>query len=418
MALISTSIKNSNLSSIVVIACLFLLFINLSSCSQIKPINTQHNFAETGLQTIDTLDVYAEGNIIHALLSGMDKKSQAPALRYINSLDAGKTWSLPVTVNKNLPKVIKSKRGNDFQVAAHGDKIMAIWQTQGGEPWSGILSAALSLDQGRTWNKIPSPVENKYSKINQGYFDITADLHGTFHITWLDDREEAGDTQGLRYASFQYINKDSTWTYHNDLEATSCTCCWSSITADKKGNIHVLFRDDNPRDMMIISSFDAGKSWKKANPVWAFGWNFVGCPHQGGGVATTQNNDETILHSVVWNGNESNRGLYYNQSKLNNEALSPIVSLGDETSASGDIAVIDNKQIGVVYTTSTTENTNVMTKLSLDGGKSWQKEQRLTSEGAEPTHPRIIGTNDGFRFFWTEWLENGNAMLVMSELKN
>ena len=420
MAIFPAKHKNKALPSGIVISSIlpFFVVLFLSSCTQIRHIKTTQNFANTGLQTIHTLDVFSEKNTIHALLSGIDKESQHIVLRYINSLDAGKTWSSSVTVNQNIAPVKKSKRGNDFHVAAYGDTVMAIWQTKGGEPWTGKISAALSLDQGKTWNKIPSPVSDQYSKIHQGYFDITADQLGNFHLTWLDDREEAGDTQGLRYASFQNQTKDAAWIYHNNLEATACTCCWSNITADSKGNIHVLYRDDSPRDMMLSSSNDTGKSWTKLGAVWPFNWEFVGCPHQGGGLSTTQLEGETVLHSVIWNGNESNKGLYYHQSEPSAESVTPIIPLGDETSASGDIAVIDNNHIGVVYTTGNAENKKVMAKLSEDGGQSWLKEHRLTADGAEPSHPRIIGTPDGFRFFWTEWQENGDAIAIMSELKN
>lgn len=420
MAIFSAQHKNKTLPSGIVISSIlpFFIVLFLSSCSQIRHVKTNQKFSNAGLQTIHTLDVYSEKNSIHALLSGIDKKSEHIVLRYINSLNAGKTWSTPVTVNQNISPVRKSKRGNDFQVAASGDKVMAIWQTKGGEPWTGIMSAALSLDKGKTWNKIPSPVSYKHSKIDQGYFDIAADQKGDFHLTWLDDREEAGDTQGLRYASFKTTTKNASWIYHNNLEATACTCCWSNITVDSKGNIHVLYRDDSPRDMMLSSSFDTGQSWKKHGAVWPFNWEFVGCPHQGGGLSSTQLEGKTVLHSVIWNGNENNKGLYYHQSKPSSESIAPIIPLGDETSASGDIAVINNDHIGVVYITGTGENVKVMAKLSKNGGQSWLKEYRLTTDGAEPSHPRIIGTPDGFRFFWTEWQENGNAITIMSELKN
>lgn len=371
-------------------------------------------FPNAGLKTVHTLDVYAENNIIHALLSGIDSKSQTLVVRYLNSVDAGKIWSAPVTVNQGIAPVKQSRRGNDFQIAAFGNTLMAVWKTKGGEPWTGMIVVALSRDQGKTWQQISSPVSDKYSKIDQGYLDITADRYGKFHIVWLDDREEAGDTQGLRYASYRDEKKTGVWENHKDLEASVCTCCWSNITTDVTSNIHVLYRDDNPRDMMLISSFDGGKSWQKPGAIWPFGWEFVGCPHQGGGIATAQIGSKSVLHSVVWNGIASNRGLYYSQSESNGTKWAPIVSVGDNTSASGDIAILGNKRIGIVYTAGDAEKKQVMVKVSEDAGKSWLKEQRLTGDGADGLHPRIIGTADGFRVFWTEWLENGDAKGMMS----
>ena len=389
---------------------LVLLFFSLHDA------NATQNFPDAGLKTVHTLDIYAENNTIHTLLSGVDIKSQELVVRYLNSVDAGKTWSVPVTVNKGIAPVKQSRRGNDFQVAAYGHKIMAVWKTKGGEPWAGMIVAALSRDQGKTWQQISSPVSDKYSKIDQGYLDVTVDYHGKFHIVWLDDREEAGDTQGLRYANFQDKKNKGVWENHKDLEASACTCCWSNITTDGTGNIHVLYRDDKPRDMMLISSVDGGKSWQKPNAVWPFGWEFVGCPHQGGGIAATSERGKVVLHSVVWNGKPSNRGLYYSQAESVGSKWVPIVSMGDNTSASGDIAVMDNKHIGIVYSVGDAEKKQVMAKVSKDGGKSWLKALRLTADGAEGSHPRIIGTSNGFRVFWTEWQENGDAIGMMSAI--
>jgi hypothetical protein len=115
---------------------------------------------------------------------------------------------------------------------------------------------------------------------------------------------------------------------------------------------------------------------------------------------------------VVWNGNESDRGLYYHSQPTTNKP----VSIGDKSSASGDIATIADKHIGIVYITGDTEKKHVMVKLSEDGGESWSAERRLSLDGAEPSHPKIIGTASGFRFFWTEWQKNGDAIVVMSEI--
>jgi hypothetical protein len=392
----------------------FIFFCLLSSCATILPVNTTQKNLNTGLKTVHTFDVYAENSTIHSLFSGLDKQSQKLTLNYINSQDSGKTWSTPITVNQNISPVKKSKRGNDFQVAASGNKVMAVWQTQGGEPWTGVISSAISYDTGKTWHKTPSPVDNKYSKIDQGYFDLSADPQGNFHIVWLDDREEIGDTQVLRYASFLDKENDSLWQYHNELESSACTCCWSRISSDTLGNIHVLFRDDNPRDMMLISSFDKGQSWQKPHAVWPFNWQFVGCPHQGGGITTMQTDGKTILHSVVWNGNNSNRGLYYKQSTLTDNT-SPVVQIGTDTSFSGDIAALNNNHVGIIYTISDIEKKRVVTKVSSDGGNTWSSAHQLSIDEAKPSHPRIVATPEGFKFFWTEWQENGDAVAILSE---
>jgi len=392
-----------------------LILINLPSCALLKnkpPI--QKNF-QLHLKTVHTLDVYSESNTLHALFSGTDSISNDLSLKYIHSLDYGKTWISPITVNLGLAAVKKSKRGNDFQLAASGNTVMAIWQTKGGEPWTGKIAVALSQDFGQSWQQITSPVSEQYARIDQGYFDLTVDSQGHFHFVWLDDREEAGNTQGLRYARFN--NKANTWDQHKDLELTACTCCWASITIDTNDNIHVLYRDDNPRDMRLISSMDGGQSWQNSKTAGSFDWKFIGCPHQGGGLTSTQKDHKTVLHAAIWNGKNSNKGIYYSQSELNKDKIAVLQSIGDNFSASGDIAALDNEHLRIIYTAGDFESKSIMTRASNDGGLSWSDELKLTGEGAEPSHPRIIATPQGFRFFWTEWQKNGDALAIISELE-
>ena len=409
--------KNTLFSHINLLRPITLLVIfSLPSCALLNHKTATQKTVPTGLQSVHTLDVYSDKENLHALFSGIDKQTNKLALKYINSSDSGNSWLTPVTVNQDLLSLKKSKRGNDFQVAASGNNVMVVWQTKGGEPWTGKIAMALSQDFGQTWRQIESPVSEQYSKIDQGYFDLVADSQGSFHFVWLDDREEAGNTQGLRYARFPN-NKTGRWDQHKDLELTACTCCWLSISADKKDNIHVLYRDDSPRDMRLISSLNNGISWQPSQTTGSFDWEFIGCPHQGGGLTTTQSGKTTILHSVIWNGKTSNRGIYYSQTALNKDKIAILQPIGDNFSASGDIAALGSKRLRIIYTAGNFESTSVMTRASNDGGLSWSEEYRLTGDEATPSHPRIIATKDGFRFFWTEWQKNGNALAITSQLK-
>ncbi len=395
---------------------LSLLITMFPSCALLMHKTPVQKSIPIGLKTVYTLDVYSNNKTLHALFSGIDSDSNQRVLKYISSSDTGKTWIKPVTVNHGLATVKKSKRGNDFQLAAVNNIVMAVWQTQGAEPWTGKLAVALSKDFGQTWQQIASPVREQYAKIDQGYFDLAADNKGGFHIVWLDDREEAGNTQGVRYAHFSEKNNGS-WNQHKTLEKTACTCCWTSISIDKNNYIHVLYRDDSPRDMRLISSLDTGISWQNSKSSGAFGWEFIGCPHQGGGLTTTHSNGKTILHSAIWNGKSSNRGIYYSQSELNKEKIAALQVIGDNFSASADIAALDSEHLRIIYTTSDFELKSVMTKTSNNGGLSWSNGLRLTKQGAAPSHPRIISTREGYRFFWTEWQKNGDAVAIISELE-
>ncbi len=379
----------------------------------ISPEHSSRQF-NTGLKTVHTLDLYADQNNLHVLFSGLDNKQQKPVLTYLQSRDGGDNWSTPLSINHGQTAIKKSKRGNDFQLAASGNTIMVVWRSQGAEPWTGKISAAISTDFGQKWQAVNGPLGKQYSNIDQGYFDLVAAADGYFHLSWLDDREEAGDTQGVRYARF---NPDTaTWDQHNTLEATACTCCWLNIEVDTDNHISLLYRDDSPRDMKLISSLDGGKIWLAAKTVGDFNWEFIGCPHQGGGLTTTQHNQGTQLHSAIWNGHNEGKGIYYSQTSLIQDKQTLLKPIAGNSSSSADIAALSAQSIRIVYTSGSYESKSVITKYSQDGGLSWSAEQRLTAEGAEPSHPRIVAINNRYHLFWTEWQKNGDALAIISKI--
>ncbi len=385
------------------------------SCTSSVNINKQQKRVQTdllptGLESIHTLDVYSDNSIIHALVSGKATDSKKNVVHYLQSQDFGASWSQAINVITVNKSVKKSKRGDDFQIAAYQNRIIAAWKTVGAEPWVGNIAMSYSDDYGKSWKALPSPINSNLSAIDQGYFDLSADKQGQFHFSWLDDREEKGDTQGLRYARLTENNGLYQWIDQQTLEADACTCCWTKMVSDQNGETHLLFRDDNPRDMKMISTQMFGEKWpEQSETVWPFNWEFIGCPHQGGALTSSQSEHQTFLHSLVWNGDAKNRGLFYIQSSANKTTPPQLTPIGDNTCSSGDIAATEHK-LATVYTCSTIDAKILIAQFSSDNGVSWPNKIILNRKDSAPSHPRVIATKTGFRFFWTEWLDNGQII--------
>ena len=115
---------------------------------------------------------------------------------------------------------------------------------RGGElPDTGPMSVVYSSDGGKTWGRGENPAVGDGMK-NQSYLDLAADPAGNFHAVWLDDREENGNTQGLRYACSSDGGRH--WSADITLDPAVCTCCWNRIAVLPEGNLAVLYRDENP----------------------------------------------------------------------------------------------------------------------------------------------------------------------------
>lgn len=342
------------------------------------------------------MDVYTEGSTLHMALVGKVSGKDGNSIAYLVSKDAGRSWSEPVIVNHAEDGAVMSRRGNEAQVAALGRRILVAWRRGGGElPDAGPIVTAYSEDGGKTWHGGGQSALGDATE-NQSYPDLAVDAKGRFHVVWLDDREERGNTQGLRYARSEDGGRH--WLGEATLDPQVCTCCWNRLVALPGHGLAVLYRDDEPHDMRLARQVGK-RPWRSLSAVGAFDWRFNGCPHCGGGIAAGPGQR---LHGVVWSGKDGAEGLYYLNSQDLGGHWSPPLRVGDQRSRESDVAALADGRVGVVFAGPWGQGEGVQLIESDDQGKTWSNPKLLSAEGAAADHPRILATPKGFRVFWTE----------------
>ncbi len=373
------------------INALFVFSLFLSGCtasvSSLKNIDSPYSKTTVGLSEISSFDIYKDGETLHALVSGLKtQKDKAQTVLYLQSTDEGKHWSAPVEIQNNFSPALAS-RGNDVQIAAKDENLIAIWQTQGEIPNSGALVSVYSHDAGKTWQAGKNPAVDNLG--DQSHADLIADNNGKFHTVWLADPEENG-YQSLRYA--RSLDNGENWQPPLKIDDSSCSCCWNTLAISPNNDLHVLYRDMNPRDMTLLSSSDNGSSWKSKKTVGEFNWHFDGCPHVGGGIAFDKNN---AFYASVWTGESSKSGLYTVNSMTNLP-----VKIG-KTATHSDIAVLDNRVV-IVWDEMSKNGTGIFSAQSVDNGATWSTPRRLSANDTKSTHPRIIAIENNALILWTE----------------
>ncbi len=343
---------------------------------------------------VHSLDVYADGNTLHLLIANYLADGK-PVLLHQHSADGGKTWSSPVRADGGATAPSSPHRGMDAQIAAAGDKLVAVWMTKGtGLFNSGPMVTAISHDGGKSWKPGANPADDGLTT-GHSFSDICVDTSGAFHLAWLDSRD---GRQGLRYA--RSVDGGVSWQKNQTLKTDTCECCWNKLAAGPTGPL-VLFRDKKPRDMVILSSPNGGDKWNKQAVVGKFSWDFNGCPHVGGGLATEAKGKDTLIHSVVWTGKAEKSGTYHLASRNNGRSWSKPQRLGSDSARRGDIAA-GPKGVAMVWEESGDGETAIVIAKSSDSGKTWSQPARIGEASLSAAYPRIIATADGFRVFWTE----------------
>lgn len=395
--------------SIGCVVVLMSVMLSLSSCSSKHVIPRIENpsvnksayqvmYPVPALNQLETIafDVYVDHQRLHVVLAVAQPANKKQVhVYYLFSEDGGHHWSAPQEIGKNLP-IPLTMRGNDIQIASYADTRVVLWQSSSELPGMGPLVSIYSVDAGKSWQQAENPARNNAG--DQAHIDLAVDTTGSFHAVWLEDPEENG-YQSLRYA--RSVDAGQHWEAPKTLDDSTCSCCWNTFAVSSAGEINLLYRNMQPRDMSLLQSQDNGLSWQAGNTVGEFRWQFDGCPHIGGGLAVLTLPDKTLLHSVVWTGVEQKQGLYYLGSENNGKTWS-MPHLLSQMALHGDIAVTEDQKLSAVWDERGPEGSMIKVAKSLDGGKSWLGSIQLSKYGSNATHPRIVATRQGKLAMWTE----------------
>jgi hypothetical protein len=201
---------------------------------------------------------------------------------YATSNDNGKTFGTPWLVGQVNEMHLGMTRGpqlatsRDFSVVTAMDKK------------GNIHSFKLSHKSGK-WQKIKN-VNDVDASAPEGLMSISADDQNNFYAVWLDLREERKNN-----ISFSSLSGNSEWSKnkfaYKSPEDHVCECCKPSV-AVKGTTISIMFRNwlRGSRDLYLINSTDAGKTFSTAQKLGNGTWPLKGCPMDGGGIAIDSHN--------------------------------------------------------------------------------------------------------------------------------
>jgi len=177
-----------------------------------------------------------------------------------------------------------------------------------------------SVDGGKTFSPAIYVNDDYHGPpTSHGFHSIAVSPDSTIYVCWLDGRDRAVAPE-VRVAR----SRDGGQSFEPGVVVAQkiCPCCRTAMTVDVDGVLYLAFRHappDNIRNMFMARSEDRGKTFSTPTQIHNDGWVIDGCPHNGPALDTDAAGN---VHVVWYTGKEQGYGVYYAISKDRGDTFS------------------------------------------------------------------------------------------------
>ena len=256
---------------------------------------------------------------------------------------------------------------------------------------------AASSDRGANWS-VPVTVtataagDSVFGSYDDHALHVGAD--GTIYLSWLALTGETSHTYFVRST-----DGGKTWSRPAMVDANpSCPCCRTAMASGPDGALYVAWRKIYPdskgktemRDIVVARSDDRGQTWSAPSRVHADEWHVSYCPDAGPSIKI---GPDSVLHVAWWTGKEGAAGVRYTQSRDRGATFSAPVALGVarySRAAHVQLALGSGEEKDLVlaaWDDGTRRIPQIVTRLSRDGGRTFEELEPLSAEGIQAGYP-------------------------------
>ena len=345
-------------------------------------------------------------------------KETADAGQYVvlqMSPDMGKSWSSPKRVQRE-PEAV-SADGENRPKIAFGNKgeIYITYTKPLAKPYTGEIRFVRSLDGGRTFAP-PITVHANRDLITHRFESIIVDRSGRIYVAWIDKRDlEAAAARKEKYAGaalYYAVSEDGGASFQGDYKIAdhSCECCRIALALNPDGKPVALWRhvfEPNARDHALTELTPDGKL-PALTRVTFDDWRVDACPHQGPSLAYGQ---DGTRYQTWFNVAANEGGVFYAAAHTSGGLGTPI-KLGSAQAQHADVAV-DGRAIAVAWKQFDGKSTAILARLSGDGGATWQERELARTQGASD-QPHLLVPGSGIMLVWRTQNEGLRTLLIKS----
>lgn len=219
---------------------------------------------------------------------------------FARSSDGGRSFTTPARIATVAKMDLGRHRGPRVAIAGKTLVVTAVIKDPAAG-FPGDLVAWRSEDNGNHWSA-PVRVNDSPSAAEEGLHDLSSDGKGLLFAAWLDHRalqaKESGVGPQLYGASSK--NGGRTWTknvlIYSSPSGRICECCHPNAVVTAVGRVYAMFRNNvnGSRDEYLAESRNGGGSFGAARKLGTGTWPLNACPMDGGGLAFTDGQLDSV----------------------------------------------------------------------------------------------------------------------------
>ncbi|HJV87644.1 MAG TPA: sialidase family protein [Noviherbaspirillum sp.] len=315
--------------------------------------------------------------------------------------DGGGTWSAPRRVQQQ-PEPVAADGENRPKLAFGTQGELYISYTKPlAKPYTGEIRFVRSLDGGKTFLP-PVTVHANRDEITHRFDAMLVDRSGRIYIAWIDKRDGiAAAAHKGKYAGaalYYAVSEDKGASFRGDYKIAdhSCECCRIALALGPDGNPVAMWRHvfaPNMRDHAMAELRPDGKAGPLARASFD-NWRIDACPHHGPSLAF---GDDGIRHQVWFSMRDGDGGIFYASATPGGKP-GPERRLGAANAEHADVAVA-GKRVALAWKQFDGASTAIFGKASNDGGATWEDMELARTAGASD-QPHLLTTPAGIVLAW------------------
>lgn len=370
-----------------------------------------HDHAGHGATVSRIVTTAFDGSGVLNAVEALDKR-----ILFSTSQDGGRTFSTPVEVAVESEAIDVNGEARPKVAIGPAGEIFVTWTRKGPALYTGDIRFARSVDGGRTFST-PVTINDDNLPVGHRFDSLAVAPDGTVVIAWIDKRDiehaaEAGEEyRGAAVYVATSADGGETFTANRKVADHSCECCRIAVAFEDDATPVLFWRHVLPggiRDHVVARL--AGHASVEPTRVDYGGWEIEACPHHG--PAMTIAPGSGTYHFAWFTGAESTgNAVFYARSTDKGRTIGPAAQVGTGALAGHPSFAVTDRTVWLAWKEWRDDNTTrVMAMSSADDGVTWSAPRELASAGLNSDRPFLITGADGAVYL--SWADPESVRIV------